>query len=185
MDTLFSHIANRSLAHAARFSGTPQHFPESVAEHSFYTAYITMFLCDLLRQVDHPIDKEKAVSMALIHDAEEMFSGDILTPFKHYSEEVAEAIRHVNKEAIHKNVFEDLPDSLKSNAVELWEEESARLTTEAQVVRVADRISLVAKCAEEVHVGNAYFDDIYENQLNELKELDMTWWNKIKDKVIG
>ncbi|MFH1584950.1 MAG: YfbR-like 5'-deoxynucleotidase [Patescibacteria group bacterium] len=180
---IFHHILNRSLAHITRFNATPQHFPESVAEHSFYTAYFTGLLCDLLREAGEEADKEKALSMALLHDMEEMFSGDILTPFKHYSSEVTDAIRKVNKEAI-PQVFEGLPQKLKESYIALWTEEGQGETREAEIVKVADRLSLLAKCAEEVKVGNAFFEKVYESQRELLENLKFSWWEKIKEPVL-
>ncbi|MCP6726501.1 MAG: HD domain-containing protein [Patescibacteria group bacterium] len=183
MDIL-RHIKNRSLAHIVRYSAHPQHFGESVAEHSFYTAYITAILCRLLKEEEVEINTEKAISMALVHDAEEMFSGDILGPFKHYSEEVTSAIRKVNLEII-QDAFEGLPESLSNHFIALWTEEGEGESIEAQVVKKADRLSLIAKCAEEVHAGNEFFKEMYENQLALLNRDDKPWWNKIKAKVLS
>ncbi|MCH8048533.1 HD domain-containing protein [Patescibacteria group bacterium] len=180
---IFSHILNRGLAHVMRFSSTPQHFPESVAEHSFYTAYYVSLLCDLLAKVDIQINREKAITMALIHDTEEMFSGDILNPFKHYSNEVKEAIQRVNEEVI-PQMYEGLPDDMKEKYIGLWNEESQGESTEAQLVKIADRLSLLSKCAEEVKVGNGFFKKIYESQLQFLLDFDTVWWKKIKDQVL-
>ncbi|MCH7552278.1 HD domain-containing protein [Patescibacteria group bacterium] len=180
---IFSHILNRGLAHVMRFSSTPQHFPESVAEHSFYTAYYVSLLCDLLVKVDIQINREKAITMALIHDTEEMFSGDILNPFKHYSNEVKEAIQRVNEEVI-PQMYEGLPDDMKEKYIGLWNEESQGESTEAQLVKIADRLSLLSKCAEEVKVGNGFFKKIYESQLQFLLDFDTVWWKKIKHQVL-
>ena len=180
---VFSHLLNRSIAHVKRFNSRPQHFPESVAEHSFFVAYITTILCNLLKEAGEDIQKEKAVEMALVHDMEESFSGDILTPFKHYSKEVTFAIRKVNKEII-QDVFADLPKELASHYVALWNEEGEGETKEAQLVKVADKLSLVAKCAEEVKVGNEFFQEIYNSQLEWLQSYEKPWWEKIKNKIL-
>jgi putative hydrolases of HD superfamily len=180
---IFPHILNRGLAHVMRFSSTPQHFPESVAEHSFYTAYIVSLLSDLVEKVGERVDREKAISMALIHDTEEMFSGDILTPFKHYSLEVKDAIQKVNEQVV-PQVFENLPEAMREKYITLWNEESKGKSIEAQMVKVADRLSLLAKCTEEVKVGNDFFKPIYNMQLTLLKELDASWWQKIKKEVL-
>lgn len=184
MADMFEHIKNRSLAHITRFSAHPQHFEESVAEHSFFTAYITALMCRLLQEQGEKIDATKAISMALVHDMEEMFSGDILGPFKHYSPEVTKAIRKVNIEVI-KGAFKGLPESLREHFISLWTEEGKGESIEAQVVKMADRLSLVAKCAEEVKAGNEFFKEIYERQLKVLNEEGQSWWGKIKAKVLS
>ncbi|MBI1984492.1 MAG: HD domain-containing protein [Candidatus Wildermuthbacteria bacterium] len=181
--SIFSHILNRSLAHVMRFSSKPQHFKESVAEHSFFVAYIVSILCELLKEAGEKIDAEKALRMALVHDIEETFSGDILGPFKHHSLEVSLAIQKVNKEVI-AETFQNLPQSLAGHFVSLWTEEGEGKSIEAQVVKSADRLSLIAKCAEEVKTGNTFFKEIYETQLSSLRQYHVSWWDKIKGKVL-
>ena len=184
MSSVFKHLQNRSLAHVMRFNLKPQHFPESVSDHSYFVAYIVSILCHLLgKQSGHTVDKQKALEMALVHDMEEMFSGDIVTPFKHYSTEMEKAIAKVNKEMIGE-VFADLPKELAAHYVALWNEEGAGETIEAQMVKVADKLSLIAKCAEEVRVGNEFFQEIYEQGIKFLEQYDKPWWQKIKAQIL-
>ncbi|MBI2112960.1 MAG: HD domain-containing protein [Candidatus Wildermuthbacteria bacterium] len=181
---IFSHILNRSLAHVMRFSSKPQHFKESVAEHSFFVAYFTCILCDLLKEAGQDINSEKALRMALVHDLEEVFSGDILSPFKHYSQEVTAAIRKVNLEII-QEAFQGLPAKLSAHYISLWTEEGEGKSIEAKVVKIADKLSLLGKCAEEVKAGNEFFKDMYEWQLQSLRGYDAPWWNLVKQKVLS
>ena len=183
MNPIFKHIQNRSLAHVMRFNLKPQHFPESVADHSYFTAYIVSILCHLLEKEGEAVDKQKALEMALVHDMEEMFSGDIVTPMKHHSPELAAAIQKVNKELI-GDVFAGLPQEMASHYVALWNEEGKGESLEAQVVKVADKFSLISKCAEEVRVGNEFFQEIYDAGLKFLQEYDKPWWQKIKNQVL-
>lgn len=129
------------------------------------------------------MDKEKALTMALVHDMEEIFSGDILGPFKHKLPEVNAAIHTLNQLVI-KEAFKDLPEYLADHFILLWEEEGKRKSQEAQIVKVADTLSLLAKCAEEVKVGNEFFKEMYESQLKLISEYDKPWWQKIKGKVL-
>ena len=183
MDIL-RHITNRSLAHIMRFSAHPQHFKESVAEHSFFTTYITAILCKLLKEEGIEVDAEKAIFMSLVHDSEERFSGDILSPFKNYSPKVNEAIREVNFELI-QEAFEGLPDSVKNDFIALWSEEGEGESIEAEIVKKADRLSLLSKCKEEVAAGNEFFREIYEDQLKLLNKDEKPWWHAIKKKVLS
>jgi len=179
----FKHFLDRSLSHVVRWSSKPQHFHESVVDHSFYVAYFTAILCYFLREIDEPIDETKAIKMALVHDMEEIFSGDILGPFKHHDEEVLTAIRKAGEERISK-AFEELPKGLSEEFVSLWKENLRHKTKEALVVKLADDLSLVTKCWEETRVGNEFFRGTYEKHVKKLHELDYPWWQKIKDKVL-
>lgn len=183
MKPIFKHIQNRSLAHVMRFNLKPQHFPESVADHSYFVAYIVAILLKLLEKQGIEVNKEKALQMALVHDMEEIYSGDIVTPFKYYSPEVTEAIKKVNQELI-GDVFHDLPEDTAFHFISLWNEEGKGETIEAQVVKVADKLSLVSKCEEEVQVGNEHFKGIYDTGLKFLDEYDKPWWQKIKKEIL-
>lgn len=184
MAKIFDHLLNRSLAHVTRFNNRPQHFPETVAEHSFYVAYITQILCWLLSERKIKVDTKKALQIALIHDQEEGFSGDILNPFKHFNPKVESAIKEVNKETINM-MFENLPENMGKDFVNLWREETERDSIEAQVVKVADTLSLIAKCFEEMEAGNNYFAEIYKKELKNLKNLEFSWWKKIGGLVLS
>lgn len=184
MAKFFDHILNRNLAQVVRFNNRPQHFPESVAEHSYYVAYFGLLLCKLLDEKKISVDSTKVMQMSLIHDSEEGLTGDILNPFKHHNDKVFQAIREVNKEMI-KEVFSDLPANLAKDLEELWKEENAHTSLEAQVVKISDRLSLLSKCFEEIEAGNDYFKEIYTRELKELKKLDWDWWAKIRGQVLG
>ncbi|TSC80760.1 MAG: 5'-nucleotidase [Parcubacteria group bacterium Gr01-1014_29] len=183
MNKIFRHFLDRSLSHVVRFNSTPQQFGESVAEHSFYVAYFTSILIYFLREAGEEVDEARALKIALLHDAEEKFSGDILTPFKHYNEDVLRAIRKVNQETI-SFVFEDLPPDLSAEFIALWNEDVNLTTKEAQIVKTADKVSLLAKCYEEIKIGNEFFLPIYERELGRLSALSWPWWRKIKKHIL-
>ena len=184
MAKIFEHFLNRDLAHVIRFNNRPQHFPESVAEHSFYVAYITLILSNLLEKKKIKVDTKKALAMALVHDAEEAFSGDILNPFKHFNEKVYKAIRDVNQQMVGE-IFTNLPKDLSSELQHLWNTENSAKTIEAQVVKIADKLQLLSKTFEEMQAGNTYFEGIYKDQLSLLKKLSFSWWEKIRDEVLS
>lgn len=180
---IFDHILNRGLAHVIRFNSHPQHFSESVAEHSFYVTYFATILVQLLKESGENIDSEKAMTIALIHDMEEMFSGDILTPFKHHNEHVSQAIRKVNEEMI-PEAFEGLPEALKKRFVAFWEEDARQETKEAELVKIADKLALISKCYEEMRAGNTFFEPIYERELEKLYTREEEWWRRIQHHVL-
>lgn len=181
--SIFNYLLNRNLAHVRRFNNRPVTFGESVAEHSYYVAHFVQLVCFLLEKKKVEIDAKKAMAMALIHDSEEGFSGDILNPFKHFNEKIALAIREVNKETIHL-MFEELPKEVSENFITLWKEEQKRESIESQVVKVADSLSLISKCYEEIEVGNHFFHEIYKKELKHLKNLTYPWWKKVQQELL-
>jgi len=183
MSGIFDHILDRSLAHIPRFSSFPQQSQESVAEHSFFVAYFSTIVAYHVEKQRIPVDMGKLISMALVHDREEQFSGDILSPFKHYSEKITSTIREVNKEVLRQS-FEGLPEELTSRYSSLWVEEAEGKTIEAQIVKIADRLSLLSKCKEEADVGSLRFEKIYQDELESLKVYPIEWWQKIKSEIL-
>lgn len=181
---IFQHFLDRSLAHVVRFNAKPQQFSESVAEHTFFTTYFVSVLLFFLRKAGEEVNEAKALKLALVHDMEEAFSGDILTPFKYYDAETLEAIKRVSRKTIHF-VFENLPPELSDEFVSLWVEESEQKTKEAQTAKVADKLSLISKCYEEMKVGNEFFKPIYERELEKLDALEYPWWQRIKKDVMS
>ena len=182
--SLFNYFLNRNLAHVKRFNNRPLLFPESVAEHSFYTAHFTQIICWLLSNKKIKVDSQKAISMALIHDSEEGFSGDILNPFKHFNDKIASAIREVNEETVGL-MFEELPKELSSDLIDLWHEEQKRGSIESQVVKLADSLSLISKCFEEIEAGNSNFHEIYRKEIKNVSALKYPWFAKIKAEILA
>lgn len=184
MAKTFDHFLNRSLSHVVRFNGNPQHFIESVAEHSFYTAYFATTILFFIKKAGEEIDEAKVLKMATIHDVEEGFSGDIVNPFKHFNDEIIQAIRKVNEQTVWF-MFENLPKELQEEYIALWKEESTQATKESQVVKLADRLSLVSKCYEEMQVGNsAFFKPIYEAEIKRISKMGYPWLNKIRGEFM-
>jgi 5'-deoxynucleotidase YfbR-like HD superfamily hydrolase len=183
MANTFEHFLGRSLSHVVRFNGTPQHFIESVAEHSFYTVYFATTILYFLKQAGEEIDEAKVLKMASIHDVEEGFSGDIVNPFKHYNDQILEAIRSVNEQTI-AFMFENLPQGLQEEYIAIWKEEAAQRSKESQVVKLADRLSLVSKCYEEMQVGNVFFKPIYEGEVKRIERMNYPWWNAIRGNIL-
>lgn len=109
--------------------------PESIAAHSFGVALTTMLLVDGLRAEGMAVDGERALRMALVHDAPEAATGDVPMPVK------TPALDAALKEA------EDaLAERLLQPAhAECWREAEAGETLEARIVKAADKIQMMAR----------------------------------------
>ena len=69
---------------------------ESAAEHSFQVALLTHALCSIARDVyGKTVDADRAVVLALFHDATEVITGDVPTPVKHHNPAILAAMREV------------------------------------------------------------------------------------------
>jgi putative hydrolases of HD superfamily len=123
-------------------SGVPD--PESVADHSFRVALITLVLADERR-----LDSLKAVRMALIHDLAEAETGD-LTPTQ--KEADPDVLKRDEAEAMVK-LLDKLPAPIRGTYISAWREFSQASTEEACLVRDADKLEMVMQASEYQHDG--------------------------------
>lgn len=140
--------------------GIPEERCESVAEHSFGVALLTLFLCD--RFYAH-LDCTKAVRMALLHDFGEIFAGD-LTP----SDSVDPHQKHLlEAEAVHK-IFSGLPDG--GQYIELWEEFEAGESPEAQLIRQLDKLEMGLQAGVYAQQGWGDLSEFYNSAAASLSD---------------
>jgi putative hydrolase of HD superfamily len=110
---------------------------ESVADHSFRVGLLALVLA---RDADPPLDRERCVAMALVHDLAESIVGDI-TPYDGISGE--------EKNRRERGAMERLAALLGDGEVlRLWEEYQAAETAEARFVKDLDRLETVLQAAE-------------------------------------
>ncbi len=124
------------------------HQAESVADHSFRTAFLCMVYADI-----EALDTLKLLRMALIHDLPEAVLGDLMPSQKNAQ------TKEVEKNAIHK-ILGLLPETLMENYLEVWNEYEEAKTREAKAVRQLEKIEMALQAKE------------YENSGSEKKSLE-------------
>ena len=126
--------------------------PESVADHSYRVALLSMLLSD-----QQGLDTLKAVRMALLHDLAEAVTGD-LTPRQKTPDHEAEELRAF------KGLVAGLPPPQRRAYEAAMDEYAKGETGEAALVRAADRLEMVLQALEYVESGSkadlAQFMDI-------------------------
>ena len=128
--------------------------PESVADHSYRVALLSMLLSD-----QRGLDTLKAVRMALLHDLAEAVTGD-LTPRQKTPEHRAEGLR------VFAGLVGGLPTRQRRTYLEAMEEYEAGGTGEAALVRAADRLEMVLQAMDYVESGaGANLDRFMEVQV--------------------
>jgi len=104
---------------------------ESVADHSYSMAIMAMVISDL-----ENYNSEKIIKMVLLHDLAESKIGDF-TP---------DQISKKKKENLENNAFgeiiKNLPDSIKSQYGEIWNEYQSQISIESQIVHQIDRLEM-------------------------------------------
>ena len=131
--------------------------PENVAEHTYQVALVTHALGTIAREVfgrtDVPV--ERAVVLALFHDATEVVTGDIPTPVKHHNPRVLESLRELEALAADQLVAkapEALRDAYRALIAPAPDDEEAW-----HWVKAADKVDAYLKCISEVALGNPEF----------------------------
>ncbi len=133
-------------------------YPESVADHSFRTAVTVAVLSDILIKRGVKVDRGRAVLMALIHDAGEALISDI----------PAGASRFVKKDE--RNAAFHV---LKGTGYDvLWDEYENGRSTEAKLVKFADRLEMLVQALEYERVGFRGLDEFWDS-IENLRSSDL------------
>jgi len=138
---------------------------EDVAQHTFDVAAITLLLADELERRGKKLDREQALSMAIVHDWAEASVGDFPYTALKYLGPIG------TKKRIEKRALEDLLRGLpnKEKYLSLWREYSGKSTLESKLVHAADYLSMLVQALK------------YRERGNRSKELDELWRTVHKD----
>ena len=117
--------------------------PESVADHSYSMAIMGMVLSDL-----ENYDSERILKMILLHDLAESKIGDF-TP---------EQINIENKIQLENTAFneiiEHLPDSIKEQYLEIWQEYQENISPESKIIHQIDKLEMVLQAKTYQNEGH-------------------------------
>lgn len=143
--------------------GIAQERCESVAEHSFGVAVLSLILADTY----YPeLDTEKVMRLALLHDFGEIYAGDI-TPQHGISAQ--EKARREQQSV--SRVFQELPNA--QHYLEIWDEYEQGLTPEARLVRQVDRLEMGLQAAIYERGGATGLEDFYASTRQALSDTEI------------
>jgi 5'-deoxynucleotidase len=143
---------------------------ESVALHSYYVSIWTHMLCSVANEIyKKAVPTDQIVSMALFHDATEVFVGDIAQPVKHSSPQILEHFREIERSAA-TTLMGMLPLELQSVYRPLILEHDPELY---KFVKGGDLLDAYLKCVSELNAGNAEFSFAKKQILESLRKLEM------------
>jgi putative hydrolase of HD superfamily len=140
---------------------------ESVADHSFGVVFVSLVLAELVQE---PVDREKVLTMALVHDLPESAITDIPAP----------ALRFFPTGAKHEAELNALAEILSGfdfgkRVRAWWEEFENRTSVEGRLVRDADRIELLLQAyVYERSSSNQYLDEFWVGQDDTPFEFEVT-----------
>jgi len=116
---------------------------ESVADHSYATAFIAMVYSDIMG-----LDTERVVRMALLHDLAESVTGDV-TPGS-----LPEGQKESDERAAMDSILGLLPERARGAYRDAWAEYLAGETREASLVRQADKLEMAMQARRYAHAGD-------------------------------
>ncbi|MBZ6494658.1 HD domain-containing protein [Natrinema longum] len=110
--------------------------PESVAAHTWGMATLCLLYAD---RGGDDVDRERAISMALVHDLGEARTGDVATRAEDGTQRVSGEEKTARERAAITDLLEPFDDS-DGDFLSLWEEYEARETPTARFVKDMDLI---------------------------------------------
>lgn len=137
---------------------------ENIAEHSLEVAWVAHALAVIENKYyGGSFDPYKVGMAGAYHETGEVITGDLPTPIKYFSPEIASAYKKVEKNA-EDRILATLPPELTEDFVCL-----VRPTDEERkLVKCADKLTAYIKCEEEISAGNTEFTRAAASIYNEL-----------------
>ena len=132
---------------------------ESIADHSFHTAFVVLALADVLNAsgtLPSPLDTGKALAIAVLHDLPEARLTDLPGPTKHLIPREVKAEAEVKALAA---LTSALPSAVRFQA--LWREFEDESTPEGKLVRDADKMEMMIQCLRYELSGSRGLDDFW------------------------
>jgi len=149
---------------------------ENVSEHSLEVAIIAHALAEIgVAYFNKTYDPAKIALKAIYHDVSEIFTGDLPSPIKYYTDDMKKSYKSIEREA-EANLLAKLPGELRKSYEDIILRGDSD-PTEHKIIKAADKLCAYIKCVEETNSGNKEFskaeEDIY-------KTLDITGLDELK-----
>jgi len=161
---------SRVLQHVPRWGIIRTIRQQSVAEHSYYVALYATYIAKKLNLMD--LDCQWVTQAALVHDFEEMVSGDIPTPYKKYIGKVDD---------------ERIMGGPRSMALSIMTIEPRNRAFCEEIIRVADLFEAAMYLRDEYHMGNCQISDLMRYISDKFhvacKKLDEDLWEEINTHI--
>jgi 5'-deoxynucleotidase YfbR-like HD superfamily hydrolase len=144
--------AAQGLASLARYSQTKLVVPESVLEHTGWVclfAYLLGVELNSVARTTHAIPMDDLLASAVVHDIEELVTGDIARTVKYHSHETQEIFKRLKADGIVR-VIAELHLSSKSTAIVLATSTNAKAGKVGALVDLADKAAVVYKLWDEI-----------------------------------
>ncbi|KAL6081209.1 hypothetical protein STEG23_035387 [Scotinomys teguina] len=128
--------------------------PESVSDHMYRMAVMAMVTRD-----DH-LNKDRCIRLALVHDMAECIVGDIAP-----ADNIPKEEKRRREEEAMKQITQLLPEDLRKELYELWEEYETQSSAEARFVKQLDQCEMILQASEYEDMENkpGRLQDFYDS----------------------
>lgn len=156
------------MKHIKRWGIMHSLIPDYLSTHSLEVGFIAHSLAMIgNKKFGKNYDCDRIVVKAIYHDVPEIFTGDIPTPVKYYSNETKQAYDAVEAASINK-LSDMLPEEFRQDYLDLFEHGEE----EHKIIKAADRISAYIKCMEEKQYGSHEFEIAGQRLLETIKTME-------------
>ena len=135
---------------------------ESIADHCYRVSLLSMILADVLAEQGVPLDVEKVMRLALLHEVAEARIGDLPFPSLEY---IPEEVKEAGEQAAVESMFERF-GPLQKKYIQLWQEFEEGTSIEGKLVRAADKLELMIQVLEYEKIGYRSLDKFWTNPWN-------------------
>lgn len=146
---------------------------ETLEEHAAETAMLAHALASVGNEIfGKRYNADRAVTLALFHDATEVYTGDMPTPVKYYSPEIRDSYKRMEAEAASR-LCTTLPRQLQPVYEPIicgGDDGDERLR---KIVKAADTLSAYIKCLSELGAGNSEFEIAASTTKKKLENMHM------------
>ena len=138
--------------------------PESVADHSYSTAVLSMILSDM-----KGLNSEKIIRMALLHDLAESIIGDI-TP-----DHITKNEKIIKENHAIKQILKNLPDSITEPYFEIWNDYQKKISREAILLHDIDKLEMAfqAKFYQKNGISKEKLKTFFDTAKIEIKDKNL------------
>lgn len=152
-------LTSKSLQNIIRFSVLPKHIKQSVGEHSYSVAMLSLLFAKMEESGGEKIDYEALMRKSLLHDFAESVSGDVLNPFKKRHSDFIPLYELMCDEAVRELVQ---GSSLEKAVVEGYRD-SKDSSIEGRLIAAADIVDPLVHALQEYSMGNEFMAAVINN----------------------
>jgi 5'-deoxynucleotidase len=111
--------------------------PESVADHSYSMCMMSMILAEIIN-----LDSGHIMKMVIIHDLAESLVGD------HMPDDISSEKKQLVEDKAMKKIISKLPNPLRKNYLNIWNEYNDNITVNAKFVHNMDKLEMALQAKE-------------------------------------